>query len=211
VNNGDKCTFVHQVGCPLAPYNMAMDKWQGLRLPSRHVDKVLNAQSSQEVLANRLRLMTSIKACKWLSIQGCAFKGHDKSPDLLNHGNFIELIKSWGDCNEEMKKVVLENALGNAKYTLPKVQKEILNIHANKVRNTIHEKIRNAKYCTLVDEALDEGNKEQMAIVLRFVDSEVYGRERFFDIVVVVDTNALTLKSEICTILGRHDLQVQDM
>ena len=55
VNNGDKCTFVHHVGCSLSPHNMAMDKWQGLRHPSRHVDKVLNAQSSQEVLANRLR------------------------------------------------------------------------------------------------------------------------------------------------------------
>ena len=106
MNNGDKCTFVHQVGCPLAPYNMAMDKWQGLRLPSRHVDKVLNAHSSQEVLANRLQLMTSIKACKWLSIQGFAFRGHDESPNSLNRGNFTELIKSWGDCNEEMKKVV---------------------------------------------------------------------------------------------------------
>jgi len=74
VNNGDKCTFVHHVGCPLSPHYMAMDKWQGLRHPSRHVDKVLNVQSSQEVLANRLRLMTSIKACQWLSIQGCAFR-----------------------------------------------------------------------------------------------------------------------------------------
>ena len=63
----------------------------------------------------------------------------------------------------------------------------------------IREEIRNAKYCILVNEALDEDNKEQMAIVLRFVDGEGYVRERFFDIVEVVDTKALTLKSEICT------------
>jgi len=155
--------------------------------------------------------MTSIKACKWLLIQGCAFRGHDESPDSLNRENFIELIKSWGDCNEEMKKVVLENAPGNAKYTSPKVQKEILNIYINKVRNMIQEEIRNANYCILVDEALDEGNKEQMAIVLRFVDGEGFVRERFFDIVEVVDTKTLTLQSELCTILARHDLQVQGM
>ena len=32
-----------------------------------------------------------------------------------------------------------------------------------------------------------------------------------FDIVEVVDTKVLTLKSEICIILARHDLQIQDM
>ena len=50
-----------------------------------------------------------------------------------------------------------------------------------------------------------------MAIVLRFVDGEGFVRERFFDIVEVVDTKTLTLQSELCTILARHDLQVQDM
>ena len=30
VNNEDKCTIVHHIGCPLSPHNMAMDKWQGL-------------------------------------------------------------------------------------------------------------------------------------------------------------------------------------
>ena len=97
------------------------------------------------------------------------------------------------------KRRRLSNAPGNAKYTSMKVQKEILNIYANKVRNMIREEIRNANYCILVDEALDEGNKEQMAIVLRFVDGEGYVREHFFDILEVVDTKALTLKSEICT------------
>ena len=49
------------------------------------------------------------------------------------------------------------------------IQKEILNILATKVRNKIREEIGDAKFCILVDEALDEYNREQMAIVLRFV------------------------------------------
>ena len=50
-----------------------------------------------------------------------------------------------------------------------------------------------------------------MAIVLRFIDDKGYVRERFFDIVEVVNTKTMTLKSEICTTFSRHDLKVQDM
>ncbi|KAK1398788.1 TTF-type domain-containing protein [Heracleum sosnowskyi] len=62
-----------------------------------------------------------------------------------------------------------------------------------------------------VDEALDASQKEQMAIVLRFVD--VYGviRERFFDVVNVLDTTSLTLKKELSDVLTRNNLSIQNM
>ncbi|XP_073030759.1 uncharacterized protein [Primulina eburnea] len=50
-----------------------------------------------------------------------------------------------------------------------------------------------------------------MAIVLRFVDREGFLLERFFDIVHVVDTTAVTLKKEICNVLGRHELYIKDI
>ncbi|XP_034229463.1 zinc finger MYM-type protein 1-like [Prunus dulcis] len=50
-----------------------------------------------------------------------------------------------------------------------------------------------------------------MAIILRFVDCDKFIRERFFDIVSVVDTNALTLKKEICKVLGNNDILVENM
>ncbi|XP_027121994.1 uncharacterized protein [Coffea arabica] len=50
-----------------------------------------------------------------------------------------------------------------------------------------------------------------MAIVLRFVDKQGYIRERFFDIVHVHETNFLTLKKEICDVLSRHNLSVQNI
>ena len=64
------------------------------------------------------------------------------------------------------------NAPGNAKYISPRIQKEILHILARKICEKIFEDISDAKYCILVDEAQDESRKEQMAIVLRFVDTK---------------------------------------
>ena len=46
----------------------------------------------------------------------------------------------------------MKNTPQNAKYTSPKIQKEILHIFANKVRNVIREEIGDAKFCILVDE-----------------------------------------------------------
>jgi hypothetical protein len=79
------------------------------------------------------------------------------------------------------------------------------------VRNKIREDIGDSKFCIIVDEARDESKREQMVIVLRFVDKDGFIQERFFDIVHVKDTSALTLKNEISGVLSRHCLDIQNM
>ncbi|KAK4592881.1 hypothetical protein RGQ29_017153 [Quercus rubra] len=110
-----------------------------------------------------------------------------------------------------LASVVLENAPGNAKYTSPTIQKEILHILANNVRNAIREEIGDAKFCILVDEARDESKREQMAIILRFVDKEGFIKERFFHVVHVRDTTVLILKNEICAVLSRYNLHIENI
>ena len=67
---------------------------------------------------------------------------------------------------------MLDKAPKKASYTSPKVQKEILRILSSKVQKAIREEIGDAKYCLIFDEAHDESKKEQMAIVLRFIDKD---------------------------------------
>ncbi|XP_073290420.1 uncharacterized protein [Primulina huaijiensis] len=76
------------------------------------------------------------------------------------------------------------------------------------MRAKIRKEIGDAKLCSLVDEARDASNKEQMAIILRFVDTEGFLRERFFAIVHVTDTTAATLKKEISDALSCYDLYI---
>jgi hypothetical protein len=80
-----------------------------------------------------------------------------------------------------------------------------------KVMNAIREKIGDAKFCIIVDEARDESVREQMAVVLRFVDKDGFVRERFFGVVHVSDTVALTLKKEIYSLLSRYNLDIQNI
>ena len=86
-----------------------------------------------------------------------------------------------------------------------------MHILANNVRNAIHEEIGDAKFCILVDKARDESKREQMTIILRFVDKEGFIKECFFHVVHVRDTTTLTLKNEICAVLSHHNLYIENI
>ena len=89
----------------------------------------------------------------------------------------IELLAFY---NDNVKKVVLKNALKLTKYISHSVQKEILHVLANEVRKKICEDIGDSKFCIIVDDARDESKKEQMTLVLRFVDKDDFIKKRFF-------------------------------
>ncbi|CAN1824941.1 Zinc finger MYM-type protein 1 [Linum perenne] len=138
----------------------------------------------------------SIGAARWLTLQGLAFRGNDEGTSSKNRGNFIELLQYKAFYNEEVASVILENAPKNAKYTSPDIQKEIVHVLDEMVRRKIFEELGDSKFSTIVDEASDESKKEQMAIVLRFVD--ING-----------DTTSMTLYSSICSTLSSYKLAIQ--
>ncbi|XP_019442248.1 PREDICTED: zinc finger MYM-type protein 1-like [Lupinus angustifolius] len=82
---------------------------------------------------------------------------------------------------------------------------------SSKVRRYIRDEIGDSKFCIVIDESCDESQREQMAIVLRFVDKNGYIQERFFDIVHVKDTTSITLKKAICGVLSQHNLDVSNI
>jgi len=212
VHDGKKCAFLTHIGeDPCSPHNNAVKSCEDLKQQSQHIDKLLNAQSTEQIQNNRLRVKTSIDVVRWLAFQGCAFRGHDETPDSKNRGNFLEMIKILASYNEKVATVVLENAPKSAKYTSHRIQKEILQVMASKVRDKIREDIGDSKFCIIVDEARDESKREQMAIVLRFVDKYGFIQERFFDLVHVKDTSALTLKNKISDVLSHHGLDIQNI
>ncbi|KDO40671.1 hypothetical protein CISIN_1g047049mg, partial [Citrus sinensis] len=102
-----------------------------------------------------------LQAVKWLAKQACAFRGHDEFIKSSNSGNFIEMIKYSAMMNKDIVEVVLENALGNAKYTSSNIQKELLNIIANKETSasTLKKNICNVltRYNLLVEDLRGQG------------------------------------------------------
>ncbi|XP_075515578.1 uncharacterized protein LOC142550224 [Primulina tabacum] len=137
---------------------------------------------------NRLRLAATIECVHWLSLQACRLRGHDESSYSQNRDNFIEILKLLEKLNASIGDVILDKVPENARYTSPEVQKEILHIIAK-----------------------DVSNKDNVTIILRFVDAHGFLRERFFQIVHVHDTRAETLKKEICDVLTKYKLEIHNM
>ncbi|KAK1398115.1 Zinc finger MYM-type protein [Heracleum sosnowskyi] len=84
VNDGVRCPFLIHVGTPTSPHSNDVQNCEELMKVTGHIDKVLNAQSLEEVQKNRLRLKASIESVRWLSLQACAFRGHDEAPTSSN-------------------------------------------------------------------------------------------------------------------------------
>jgi hypothetical protein len=211
VRNRTRCAFLSHEGKDFnSSHRVAEQRMDDLMNQPQHIDKVLNKQCHTEIANNRLQLKVSIDVVRVLALQGIAFRGRDESSTSVNRGNFLEILDVVASYDKKVAEVIAK-APKNATYTSPQIQKEILHIFSMKVMNAIREEIGDAKFCIIVDEAHDESVREQMAVVLRFVDKDGFVRERFFGVVHVSDTVALTLKKEIYSLLSRYNLDIQNI
>ncbi|XP_075640504.1 uncharacterized protein LOC142612275 [Castanea sativa] len=171
-NDGNNCSYLNHMGKEPNSFHRASEQaMTDLMNQSQHIQNVLENFNSNQIASNRLRLKASIDVVKVLAFQGLAFRERDESSDSINRGNFLEILDLVVSYNEYVAEAI-EKAPKNASYKSPKIQKEILDVFSNKVKKTIREEIGDANFCLIVDEARDESMKEQMTIIIRFVDKD---------------------------------------
>ncbi|ESR33438.1 hypothetical protein CICLE_v10006921mg, partial [Citrus x clementina] len=117
----------------------------------------------------------------------CAFLNHVGNDPNLTHKKAEK--SSFTSNNEKIAEFILDKAPKYASYTSLNIQKEILHVLSMKVKKAICEEIRDAKFCLIVDKSRDESKKEQMVVVLRFIDKDGFVREHFFGLVHVSNTS----------------------
>jgi hypothetical protein len=108
-------------------------------------------------------------------------------------------------CNIQRLSVVLENASENHQMTAPDIQKEIANTTASETLYVILKDLGDSSFATLVDESRDKSVKEQLAIVMRYVDKRSHVIEPFLGITHVSNTTVVVLKMTIESVLIKHD------
>ncbi|XP_049343925.1 uncharacterized protein LOC125808251 [Solanum verrucosum] len=156
----------------------------------------------------QIRLAVSIDVVRLLVKQGLAFRGHDESKLSLNRGNFLEILSFYAQKCDEVRKFVLENAPQNDQMTCPKIQKDIVIACKIETIKGIIKELNGDYFSLLVDESFDVSRKEQMTVVLRYVDRRGFVMERLLDIVHVKNTSALSLKEAIVNLLSQHSLSL---
>ncbi|XP_021768492.1 zinc finger MYM-type protein 1-like [Chenopodium quinoa] len=200
--------FEKHVGGINSVHNLAYEKYVNLRDGKKK--SILNVfDNASEVIKSEyfIRLNASLTCLRFLLGQGLAFRGHDESGESYNRGNFLELLKWLGEKVEEVRQHTLENAPKNCQMISPSIQKDIINCCAKETTRCIIEEVGDDYFAILADESNDVSQKEQLALVLRFVNRDS-GKvmERFLGIVHVGNTTALTLKDAIMSLLVEHSL-----
>ncbi|XP_057756062.1 uncharacterized protein LOC130975262 [Arachis stenosperma] len=155
----------------------------------------------------QIHLTATIDCIRFLLRQGLVFRGNDETDDSVNQGNFLELLNFLAQYNEEIDHA-FKNARGNLKLRALSIQKDIVRAAASETTKAIVNDLGDELFAILVDEARDISIKEQMSVCLRYVNKKGQVREHFLGLVHVSNTNALSLKLALESLLETYNLSL---
>ena len=173
----------------LNPHKLSHSKFAAFKHnsanPEKSVKSMMNKVESETIKQNRSRLLTVIKCVLFLGKQGLAFRGHREDGEYFddpnnNPGNFKALLKLLESLGNEDISYLLRTAPRNSTYTSKTICEQIIDVIGEAVTDKLLGDVKKADFFSiLADEALDISKKEQMALVLRFVDINQKIREEF--------------------------------
>ena len=134
---------------------------------------------------NRQKLRSIIKTVVLCGKQDMALRGHRDDLSHLdessgNPGIFQALLNFRVEAGDKVLANHFANGPRNATYRSKTIQNEIIEVLGTYIQDKIVAEINEAgAFSLLADEASDKNNKEQLPLVLRFVDKERNVREEF--------------------------------
>ncbi|XP_057298780.1 52 kDa repressor of the inhibitor of the protein kinase-like [Hydractinia symbiolongicarpus] len=156
---------------------------------SQPIDVLIDNQRKTVVLENRKKLIPIIDAIILCGRKGIALRGHrddakyHSAPgeySVRRTGNFVELLNFRVRGGDTDLKEHLSKSPKNATYISKTTQNDLINCCGEVITNKIVSEIRKNKFFSvLADKLLDCSNKEQLSLVIRYVDSSRNIKEDF--------------------------------
>lgn len=148
------------------------------------VDKVGATGLQSKIRENRAKLKPIFKTIIFCGHENIPLRGHRDNAKQLSQGKEVGKFQALLDFRIDSGDKILEdhfkNAPKNATYRSKTVQNEIIECCGEYIRNTLVTEIKSVKFFSiLADEAQDVSNKEQMALVLRYIDKSGDIKENF--------------------------------
>ena len=154
-----------------------------------------------QIRENREYLTALLDAILFLCKQELALRGHREDKESENKGNFLELLDLLSKRDPDFRKRY-ESRPGNASYTHPEIQNELIDASAHAILNQIRGELTKAEYwAPMVDEMRDCSCKELMAICIRYYHGNTI-HERCISVVEAKKLDAASLTDLIQTTLS---------
>ncbi|XP_066342099.1 uncharacterized protein [Miscanthus floridulus] len=171
-----------------------------------NVARRIDVISKEEEKRYEIRLNSSLDVARFLIMQGDAFRGHDES-STSNKGTYREMV-DWYKDKVEIVKDAYDKGAKNCTMISHHIQKDLTKACAQEVMSVIMDEIRDKKFSILIDESRDVSIKEQMAVILRFVNDEGKVMERLLGLQYVESCTTAALKEALVKMLNSHKLPI---
>ena len=155
--------------------------------PSASIDNQLRQIRQADIIRNRAILQALAEAILLCGRQGIALRGHrdDSTAESdSNRDTFLALLDYSVKSGNKVLANHFKECSKNATYTSKTTQNDLIQAIGDHLRDKLLLEIKAAKwYSVLCDEVTDISDKEQVSLVLRFVDSACDIREEFLEFV----------------------------
>ena len=154
---------------------MAMQNFlAAMRRQTAPIDQQLNRLMQAQIDENREKMKSIVKTVIFCGQNNIPLRRkRDDNPNDSNlQGNFQALLEFRIDSGDVKLKEHLENAPRNATYRSKTIQNEIIETVGNYLSSKIIAEVKQTRmFSIMADEAADVSNKENLSLVLRYVDS----------------------------------------
>ena len=180
------------------------------------IDKELQEKIAEEENHWRTILYVIIDIIIYLAKQGSPFRGSIESLDIGDpkSGKFLNTVELVSHYHPPLRDHIRRHKKGQVSYFSASVQKEFLEIIANKIRERIFNDIREAKYFSIMfDCTPDVSHLEQMSEDIRYVKIGENGPEvveNFIDFLTVNEKSGLALSEIIIKKLESDGLNLKN-
>ncbi|KAH9655588.1 TTF-type domain-containing protein [Citrus sinensis] len=118
------------------------------------------------------------------------------------------LLRFLTDHKEDINAVTFDNAPRNLQMTSNDIKKDIVSCGAVETTNMIIKEMGDVLFSIVIDESRDISTKEQMVVVLYYVDKNGYVVESFIGIEHVISTTSISLKEAFDKLFSRPGLSM---
>ena len=165
----------------------------------------IDAGRAKRTAENKKILTSIVKTVLFCASNNIPLRGHS-----ADKGNFMKLLQFRMDAGDEALKKHFTQMAGNAKYTSPTIQNQILGIASTMVVEEIVAEANESFICVVADESCDISGKEQLSIVLRYTKGDKVN-ESFTGFVEMSSVSAESISAAILAHLSRIGVDLRKL